>query len=312
MNIEYKKFFTKRSFGVELEVNATITQSQIRDLIRSKTDRAVVVTDQWANTATNDYWHVKYDRTCGVLGKQHDHGWEVASYIASGHKDLLRIVQVTDALGAGGAKVNENCGLHIHVDLSDFSTSDAGRLLAHWLKIEHMMCHILPVHRATNKYCRLLTRVKKASYSKSITYSADALWAHLRPTNIGYHENSQKKVSLNFVNYVRCLNNYTNDGRKTVELRMPEGTLSGLDVKNWVRLFLLFVENSKIMPMPQFLTPVKSVGEFLTFFGLNGTESFFVLSRALWETKIWVLNRLMVFGNQPYTIEARKMLKTLI
>jgi hypothetical protein len=311
MNVEFKKFSTKRSFGVELEVNATVTLNQIRDLIKGCSSKEICTTPHWANTVNNNYWHVKFDRTCGILGKSQDHGWEVASYIASGYKDLLHIAQVADALQVGGVQVNENCGLHIHVGVPDFSTTEMGVLIAHWLRIEPMMCRILPQHRVKNKYCKLLTKIKRYNFSRTKEYLPDDLWKLFQPEDLGYHENQQKKVSLNLVNYARCSKEYMNDGRKTVELRMPEGTLSGYDIRNWIRLFLLFVENSKTIPMPKTLEPVTTIEEFMQYFSLNGSSSFFLLSKGLRETKVWLLNRMLIHGGQKYSADTRKILRTL-
>ena len=312
MKIQHKRFTTKRPFGVELEVNATITQDKIREIIKHKSTKPVLVTAAWAYSSHNDYWHVKFDRSCGVLGKHKDHGWEIASYIASGFKDILHIAQIADALEAGGATVNDNCGLHIHVGIKDFTPKEAGILLARWLRIESLFCKMLPLHRTSNSYCRLLTRLKRGVYSPLETYDPNVFWLMLRPTDMSVHENRQKKVALNLVNYTRCLSETNNDGRMTVELRMPEGTLDGQDVKNWIRFFLLFVEKCKSSPMPEHVVAVKTIQEFLQFFDLSGEEDFYLLSKGLYETKLWVLKRFMLFGGVKEANEARKLLKMMV
>ena len=171
---------------------------------------------------------------------------------------------------------------------------------------------MLPLHRINNPYCRLLTRVKRSSYSPLDTYAPELFWSMMRPTDFSIHENRQKKVSLNLVNYSRCLSDYMNDGRMTVELRLPEGTLNGKEIKNWLRFFLLFVEKCKTAPMPSQVMPVKTIEEFLQFFDLVGNNEFFLLSKALYETKIWALNRFMFFGGKKEGNEARKLLKMIV
>jgi hypothetical protein len=102
------------------------------------------------------------------------------------------------------------------------------------------------------------------------------------------------------------LNNYSNDGRKTVELRLPEGTLNEYEVKNWVRFFLLFVENSKLGDMPENLKPIFDMDEFFSYLGLSSKSSFYLLSEGMQETKLWVLGRWLEFGSPIIAQEARK------
>lgn len=52
---------------------------------------------------TNDYWEVKFDRTCGPQGKGFDHGWEVASFIATGTYDIDHIAKASSFLRDFGA-----------------------------------------------------------------------------------------------------------------------------------------------------------------------------------------------------------------
>jgi hypothetical protein len=306
MKVEYKKFAVSRTFGVELEVNATISQYAICDAIQKHSEKPVSVTTGWAYSCNNNYWHVKFDSSCGVVGKGTDYGWEVASYIASGAKDITHVSHVAGHIQKAGAQVNQNCGLHVHVGIPDFDVKDAGKLLARWIKLERFVVQMLPKHRRKNKYCRLLTSFKTKLSTILDPTDPEHIWSRLKPTNMGQHENRQKKVALNMVNYARCLNNYSNDGRKTVELRLPEGTLNEYEVKNWVRFFLLFVENSKLGDMPENLKPIFDMDEFFSYLGLSSKSSFYLLSEGMQETKLWVLGRWLEFGSPIIAQEARK------
>jgi len=312
MKVEYKKFAVTRTFGVELEVNATLQQEVIRDVIQQYSEKPVSVTSCWANSCKNDYWHIKFDRSCGVVGKNTDYGWEVASYIATGVKDIMHIAQIAGHIQNAGAQVNHNCGLHVHVGIPDFETKDAGKLLARWLKLERFVVQMLPKHRRRNQYCRLLTSFKTKLATILNPADPEHIWLRLKPTDVGQHENRQKKVALNMVNYARCLNKYADDGRKTVELRLPEGTLSEHEVKNWVRFFLLFVENSKQGEMPSDLGPIFDMDTFFAYLGLGSKSSFYLLSQGMRETKLWILGRWMEHGAPILASEARKRCKMML
>lgn len=336
--LEYKKFNSKRRFGIELEVSSvqscivprgsggliwvdqlgnyhpSISKQYIGNVIATKSSHHVVITEGsfgdnspgWAQTSQNDYWHVKYDSTCGPLGKKKDcGGWEVASFIAQGQQDLIHIGMVADALREAGVETNNNCGLHMHAEAKDFEPEQVAALVARWIKIEPWICQMLPPHRRKNKYCRLL-----GNYFKNREKSnASDYWNRIRPSNLSVHENSQKKLAINIVNYAAALKGDGYDtSRKTVELRMPEGTLIGSDIINWGYLYLLFVDLSKNAGMPTNFTPVTTLKEFLNYLGLEG-KNVYLLSEELFELKKWILNRMIQWGAPKYEKEAQKKLK---
>ena len=259
-----------RFFGVELETHPVLSSSAIVEVIRKNSGRKVYFSG-WKQTHSNSYWHLKTDSTCG--GGIARNGWEVASYKAKGSSELKDISSVASALSDAGLVCGEDCGLHVHVDISDFSTSKAGILVAKWIKVESVMMQAVPVRRALSPHCRpIASKLKK----KGVRYDPDDLWNIMAPTNFSTHRNPQKKVSLNMVNYATCIHYerearlrgfWCDASRKTAEFRFPEGTLDGEDVENWVRLFLLFVDSAVCMPSN--LKSVLSVDEFLNEFGFS-------------------------------------------
>lgn len=330
----FKKFNIRRCFGVELEVSSVqesiisasrysnwidtkgvmhpkVSREQLRDIIKANSDRPIVVTD-WSQTCDNDYWHVKYDSTCGPLGKNKDDGgWEVASYKASGLSDVYHIGLVADALRRAGIEVNQHCGMHIHADASDFRPTQMAILVGRWLKIESWICQMLPPHRRKNKYCKLLKNYHKIPTSYSI--GPDDFWALIKPSNLSIHENNQKKVAINIVNYAAALKAETWDSmsasRKTVEFRLPEGTLNGCDITNWIIVYLLFVDMSKRATMPENCKPEKTMDGFLAYFGLESDDA--LLSYDLFNAKHWLLSRMIELGTPKYVTLAKKKLKMM-
>lgn len=302
--VEYRKFTCKRRFGVELEVSNTKNRQQIADLIKTVSAKSVRVTD-WAQSNGNTYWHVKWDATCGPLGKGKDNGWEVASYVSAGYKDIIHIAKVANALRSGGVEVTPNCGLHIHVDIADFTSDQAAVLVARWMKIESVILNLIPQYRHKSPYCRLLSEVGASKLDFTKTYTPKQFWSIVKPTAYYVHDNQQKRVALNMVNYAAAKNG--DQERATVELRLPEGTLYGSDIRNWVRLFLTFVELSETAQMPPNLqSAADPVEELLQFFGLSSSDKFLILSQGMLEAKIWLLKRIVAFGVSDLAVVSAK------
>src|SRR4051812_35771950 len=114
----FYKEFPSRRFGLELELTNNMPKKEVGKALASfeaiyGRNKVVNVTDGelgWSDTCNNNYWHVKYDSTCGPLGKGKDYGWEVASFIGSGHLDVDNVARASRFLGSYGCTTNRNCG----------------------------------------------------------------------------------------------------------------------------------------------------------------------------------------------------------
>lgn len=308
----YFEFPNQRRFGVELEVSNNVTKHFIGEAIKSfeKTysnpsrsrKRNVKVTSGltgWAQTKRNTYWHVKYDSTCGPSGKSIDFGWEIASYIGSGIDDVNHISSLAKFLNDIGLQTNLNCGLHVHVEVQDFSEEEMGVLLARWLKIESLLVSICHPSRHKNNYCKSIRSVYESYlefghkglsvYDLNDPYN---VWSLLKPSDIGIHNNSDKKVSLNTVGFAIAQKN-PSYSRNTVELRLPECLLHDIHVKNWISLILNFVEKSKDGSFPRTLSPATKLSEVLMYLGLSDDNNFVFLDPHLQELKLWFLSKVL-------------------
>ena len=285
-NVEFKKFRSKRQFGIELEVNRNVSKRQLYDVVcRADIGHRVEITDLpegWSESH-GDYWHVKFDRSCG---------WEVASYKGVGIGDINNVGKVAECLGRYGAESDSKCGLHIHADISDFQPYHAGVLYAYWLKIEDMVAQYCPSRRRSNSYCMSLRSKNLINYD---FVHPDTIYQMCKPSNLASHDNSDKKVTLNLIGYVNFLKCKTYR-RSTAELRLPEGSLLRSDVVNWTKLYLNFVDRCRRLPPPMTLHHA-GLGETLQILGLEGKGSFFILDDSLRETKVWFLRRLLRYGN---------------
>lgn len=278
MNVTYKAFTTNRFFGVEAEFNDLgIKQNDIATVIRDF-DPFNDVDVSGYELSDGSCWHVKTDSTCG---------WEVASYKGSGVYDLRNIARCIEAVGNEGGKVDENCGLHIHCDVSDFSEEEVAKSVAYWMKIESILLNSVPSHRVSNRFCKSLRRMYPMRKFKIFPAAKD-FYEEIKPYEF---KNRQRRVTYNICNYVKSLED-EDFNRKTVELRLPEATVKGVDVKNWVRLFVTFVENVRNMPMPGSCS-MSNIVEAMCILGLHQVSGALILSKALFSTKEWFLHRVL-------------------
>lgn len=315
MHVEHRAFNSDRKFGVEFEVSPTFHKEVIGLFIKEYEAQAnsnISVRVEggikgWSESHNNDYWHVKYDSSCGPKDgtKSKTPGWEIASYICQGTEDIDRVANMADYLSFCGLQTNPNCGFHIHVDTSDFSEVEMGILHSHWMSVERVMIHSLPKHRRYNKHCSPLhRRFKHVSCN-----NPQSLWEALRPDNFCPHENRQKKVAINSVGYAQG-RVYQHYSRKTLELRLPECILEKEYVENWIRLYLHFVDTVKNREFCDYSKTFSNpMAELLWVFGLEEKDGdkFVLLSQELYDLKVWFLQRIIRnSGNKKFAKLARE------
>lgn len=284
--IAYTAFVSKRKFGLELEFGNKISKNTICEAVQ-KVDqsRETVVSGHYTRDTDNDFYHVKLDHSCG--DDEGDYGVELASFKASGIKDIKTLSRVTKSIKLAGANVNERCAAHVHAEITDFSNAQLAVMTAIWIKLEPFICHMIPSHRANSKYCRFFRHenwVAETIINKEPLTPA-FVWSKVKPTK---NNDINRRKSMNLCNYV-----FTE--RKTVEFRFPESTVNDSDVKNWLRFLLSFVEISKNAAMPLDLEIYDFPG-FLKSFGLYGKNPFLILSSGMRATKIWALERIIKFS----------------
>lgn len=282
--VRYVSFRSTRNFGIELEFNERVpAKDLVRAVSAADPDREVLQSSTYQQDVDNSYWHVKFDRSCSdVPGRG---GWEVASYKAHGYADLEVMAKVTDSLKAAGVRVNDDCGFHIHAEIADFKHHQAACMAARWLRIEPTLLEILPKHRRNNKYAKPMS--KRFEGTLDAAYHWETFWDRVRPHRF---DHPNRRVALNLCNYVQWL-----PGRRTVELRLPEGTVESKDVRNWIRFYVHFIDTARRQDFPTTLTPT-GVADTLRLAGLHGDSPFLLLSKGLRETKMWFINRILQYS----------------
>ena len=254
-----------RQFGFELEFNnrcrGAVTQARLKRAIETVRGETATI-NGYSRQNNNRDWVVKTDASCG---------WEVASRVMSSSEDLKKAAQAVQAMYRAGAQVNRSCGLHVHVEVVDFTKSQVATMIQWWVKFERFVSDVLDPSRKNNMYCR---RVGK-NFSGNRSYGTDET---LRSNN-----------GRNALNTARICWSSSSSARhrvdKRVEFRIAHGTNDFVDLKNWVRFLLTFVEFSKEAYKPpnvNYLLP----REALETLGLLDEN----VSNSVVEMRTWLLD----------------------
>ncbi len=313
MKVEYKQFLSLRAFGVELEVGREIPRSIISNVIKRHSNKKVVISN-YVNSVNNDHWVVKTDSSCGKsvdhMG-QNEGGYEITSYKASGINDINIISKISSEIKKIGVSVNHNCGYHVHVDVSDFSETEMGNLIGHWICIEDALFASVPERRKFNPYCKRL----KSKNTKKISFlNGLEIYNRYKPNVANIRNAVEKRYSLNLLNYYVSTKK-PNFKRKTIEFRFPEGTLTPTTVKNFLILFISFVETVKQKNIfPKNLENYE-LDKILNILGLDHEDNkFYIFDEHLHEARTWFLKRIARYDwttGQKYKKPAEMMLNKL-
>ncbi len=314
-HIKFREMSNQRRFGIELELSNNLSKITIGQILSEfeekysyKNQHSIKITagsQGWSQTNKNDYWHVKYDSTCGPLGKNIDFGWEIASYIANGIDDVNHISKVANYLKENGAQTNYNCGFHIHIETTDYDSRSMGILLATWLKIEHIMLAICHETRRNNMYCQPLLKRCDEIEAKYDSSNPASFWMQIAPTDLGTRDNLDKRFTLNTIGF-RIAQLQRLYSRNTVELRLPECKLEDNHLKNWIKLIVNFVDFCVDLQPPENIDPTNSIDSTLFYLGLYDDNNFMICDPELQE--LWFLEKLSK-SNQFLSNQAKRRLE---
>jgi len=145
-----------RGFGIELELNPTISQREIAEIIKralrenGHADRPVRVEGYGHAGRGNSAWIVKTDSSCGRTCNEY--GVELASPVLSGWEGIDEVRVICEALDAEATRrgvklVNKRCGVHVHVSADDLGAKGLKNLVQGVKKWE-------PVFYATQPHSR--------------------------------------------------------------------------------------------------------------------------------------------------------------
>lgn len=152
-------------------------------------------------------WRVKRDVSCG---------YELVTPILGLVGDFERVKTAVDILKSHGAKINSNCGLHVHVGVQGLSFKTVRRIIGFFLRHETTFLALAP-GRAGNKYCAPVEDKAQAKREGSDYWDDDL--------------NSRRT----------WINGQAHRRYNTLEFRLMEGTLDADLMRGWAFLLVAAV-----------------------------------------------------------------------
>lgn len=207
-------------FGIEIEAYNCSREKLAREL----RDAGIRVAVEGYNHTTTEYWKLVTDSSL-----QGSETFELVSPVLVGEAGLKELEKVCWVLDICDAKVNDSCGLHVHLDAAGFDLDTWKNLALTYKHLEHLIDAFMPGSRRNNTYCKSLTGVSDERIKSAGTI--DDLQGVFN--NDRYHK-------VNFEAYSR---------HRTVEFRQHSGTTNFTKMENWVRFLnglIIFAKRSSL------------------------------------------------------------------
>jgi len=224
---------TDRSFGIEIEfVFPDNHYGDYDDFAQLVSGQGIDCRNKGYSHNIVNYWKLVPDGS--VAG-----GAEIVSPILRGEEGVEQVVKMCNILRKLNCKVNNTCGLHVHIgvekEVEENDVKFFKNLLRIYTSFEHVIDSFMPPSRraSANSYCASLKDINPQSTEEFKTV-ADVMRARF---------GRYYKINM------ESLNNY-----KTVEFRQHSGTLDGTKIVSWINFCFKIVEKAKT-EIPEVFAP---------------------------------------------------------
>lgn len=208
-----------RTFGIEIEFKSARPSFEIAQAL---TDAGIQTEAQSYNHATCQVWKIVSDAS--VRG-----GWELVSPpMTFTAESFAQIETVSRVLAGLGAKIDRECGLHVHHFAGDLTAGQVGKIVALYAKHESWIDAMMPVsRRGTNN-----VYTKSLNVLSTLAETVTAFAACKTRTDL---ENllGNRYYKVNVHSYYR---------HKTLEFRHHSGTIEATKIINWVQITRALME----------------------------------------------------------------------
>lgn len=147
------------------------------------------------------------------------------------YEDIETVQELVRKLRAGGAKVNDSCGIHVHVDASAHTPQTLRNIVNIIAAKEDLLYKALKVQMHRESYCQKIdTRfLEELNHKRPRTMdSVEAMW---------YNGHGSRYVHYDSSRY-HALNLHSVFSKGTIEFRMFNSTLHAGEVKSYIQLCL--------------------------------------------------------------------------
>ena len=195
-----------RKFGIEIEAYNCTREKLANELRAAGIDVAV----EGYNHTTRNHWKLVTDSS--LTG---NNTFELVSPVLEGETGLKELEKVCWVLEYCDVKVNDSCGLHIHMDAADFDLQTWKNLTLSYKHLERVIDSFMPQSRRQNYYCKGMSSISAADIQAA---------QNIHDLQAAFGNNRYRKVNLEA--YAR---------HRTVEFRQHSGTTNFTKMENWIR-----------------------------------------------------------------------------
>lgn len=215
------------TFGTEIELTMPMPQYDVQALLeRNGFNR----------------WRVVHDGSVAAPVRG-TYGMEVVSPVLQGADGLEEVKRVMDLLREQGGKVNNSCGLHVHIGVRGMKVSRLRKIAAAFLNAEAAIDQMMPPARLNNRYCQSNTRFHGGNFAQlERAETVNAIATAMNGGSSNQHYTHFRYYKLNFQSFVR---------HGTIEFRQHSGTVESEKACAWIRFVASFCAMAASAEMPQ-------------------------------------------------------------
>ena len=206
-----------RNFGIEIEAYNCTRERLARELTAAGIN---VQVEGYNHTDHTDHWKLVTDSSLSG-----NNTFELVSPILHGEQGIEELEKVCWVLDLCNAKVNDTCGLHVHMDAAEFDLATWKNLILTYKRLEGVIDNFMPRSRRNNHYCKTLTTISEVKINRASNISdLRAAFSHNR-----YHK-------VNLEAYTR---------HRTVEFRQHGDSTNFTKMSAWIHFLAKMITFAK-------------------------------------------------------------------
>lgn len=228
-----------QNFGIEIEMTG-LTRASAARIIAGHFGTLATHVGGGYDTYTirdnrNRQWKLVSDASIRCRNRSNrsasrDYSVEFVSPICQ-YEDIETIQELVRKLRAGGARVNDSCGIHVHIDASTHTPQTLRNIVNIMASKEDLLYKTLQVQVNREQYCQKAdTRfLDELNHKRPRTMDeVEDMWYNGRGGRYNHYDNSR----------YHALNLHSVFSKGTIEFRMFNSTLHAGEVKSYIQLCL--------------------------------------------------------------------------
>ena len=242
------------NFGIEIEMTG-ITRRKAATILANHF--GIPCDGEMVRDQQGRIWKLEHDGSINTTGGS-DTSVELVSPICN-YADIETIQEIIRKLREAKAKVNDSCGIHIHIDARNHTAATLRNICNIVVSKEDILTKALGIRASRQeRYCKKANQDFIGRINKNIPRTKEKFMSHWYGANHGatgshhrYHQSRYHMVNIHSV-----------QNRGTVEFRMFNSTLHAGKVKAYIQLCLAI--NNQAMTQA-YATPNKTKSDNLKY-----------------------------------------------